>query len=151
MNRLPENAFEYYVELGEARSYQAVADHFGVSKKTVTKHAKRDGWQERLVLAQRTAQAKSATRIVESLEEMNLRHLKTAQLLQKKSLETLKTHPLTSAIEAVRTLELGIKQERLIRGEPTERTATSVEEVIRREYERWMGDDEDAEEVDDDE
>ena len=39
----------------------------------------------------------------------------------------------------------------MILGEPSERTAVSVEETIRREYERWMVGDESAEESADDE
>ncbi len=38
----------------------------------------------------------------------------------------------------MRALDLAIRQERLIRGEPSDRTAISVEDVVRREYERWM-------------
>ncbi len=39
---------------------------------------------------------------------------------------------------AVRALDSSIRQERVVRGEPSDRTATSVEETIRSEYERWM-------------
>jgi hypothetical protein len=46
--------------------------------------------------------------------------------------------PLQTAMEAVRALDVGIRQERLIRGEPSDRTAIQVEDVIRREYSRWM-------------
>jgi hypothetical protein len=45
---------------------------------------------------------------------------------------------LESAMDAVRALDIGVRQERLIRGEPSERAAVQVEEVIRREYSRWM-------------
>jgi hypothetical protein len=38
----------------------------------------------------------------------------------------------------VRSLAIAIKQERIILGEPAERTAVSIEDVVRREYERWM-------------
>ncbi len=46
--------------------------------------------------------------------------------------------PLESAMDAVRALVLSIKQESVLLGEPGDRTAVSVEETIRREYERWM-------------
>jgi len=49
----------------------------------------------------------------------------------------LKSMPLSAAMDAVKALDLAIKQERLVRGEPTDRTA-SVEEVIKREYDRWL-------------
>ena len=52
-------------------------------------------------------------------------------------------------------LTQSIKQENVILGEPGDRTAVSVEETIRREYERWMvieeqGPTSDADDDDDD-
>ena len=80
----------------------------------------------------------------ETLEGMNDRHLQTLRVVQRKALETLRTMPLSTAMEAVRALDMSIAKERLIRGEPTDRTA-SVEEVIKHEYENWLtqGDDDD--------
>ena len=69
---------------------------------------------------------------------MNERHLKSARIVQGKALEALRGTPLETAMAAVKALDTGIRQERLIRGEPGERTAISVEETIRSEYERWM-------------
>ena len=60
------------------------------------------------------------------------------QVIQGKALQALRKLPLSSAMEAVRALDLSIRQERLIRGEPSDRTAVTVEDVVRREYERWM-------------
>ena len=44
--RIPPDALEYYVSLGADRSYEKVADHYGVSKRAVTKLAVRQRWQE---------------------------------------------------------------------------------------------------------
>jgi integrase len=51
--RLPPEALAYYLNLGASRSYQAVADHFGVSKRTVTAAAARERWQAQLEQAER--------------------------------------------------------------------------------------------------
>ena len=59
-------------------------------------------------------------------------------IIQARALEALRHMPLESAMEAVRALDIGIRQERLIRGEPSDRTAIQVEDVIRREYSRWI-------------
>ncbi len=134
----PTEAFEFYVGLGSGRSYQRVADEFGASKRAVTKLAARYHWQERVLELERRTQEGVEKRALESLEGMNLRHLKSLKIVQGKALETLRSMPLSTAMEAVRSLEVAIRQERLIRGEPSDRTAVSVEEVIRREYERWM-------------
>ncbi|MHC4946472.1 MAG: hypothetical protein ACYTG7_25965 [Planctomycetota bacterium] len=76
--------------------------------------------------------------MTETLEQMSERHIKVCKLIQGKALEALKSMPLSTAMEAVRALDLAIKQERLIRGEPTDRSAVNIEDVIRREYDRWL-------------
>ncbi len=136
--RIPLDAFEFYVGLGAGRSYQAVAAKFKVSKTAVVKLAEREHWQQRLQKVERDAHDRSEKRAVESLEAMNARHLKTLQVIQGKALEALRVMSIDSAIDAVRALDLSIRQERLIRGEPTDRAAIDIEQVIRREYERWM-------------
>jgi len=136
--RIPPDAFEYYVSLGPDRSYERVAAEFGVSKRAVTKAAARQGWQQRVIELERKARESAEQKALESLEGMNLRHLKALKIVQGKALEALRSMPLSTAMEAVRALDLAIRQERLIRGEPSDRTAISIEEVIRREYERWM-------------
>ncbi len=85
---------------------------------------------------------------------MNDRHLKSLRVIQHKSLEALKAMPLNTAMEGARCLDLAIKQERVIRGEPSDRSALTVEEKIRSEFENWLvprtGDDTE-EAIDDDE
>jgi len=142
--RIPPDALEFYLALGPDRSYQKVADHYGVSKRAVTKLAARERWQEKVVELERRARESAEKKALESLEGMNLRHLKSLKVVQGKALEALRSMPLTTAMEAVRALDMAIRQERLIRGEPSDRTAISVEEVIRREYERWMLPEEDG-------
>ena len=51
-----------------------------------------------------------------------------------RAVEALRSYPLTNGMEAMRAAEMVIKLERLIHGEPTERNAVSVEELIKREY-----------------
>ena len=146
--RIPPDAFDYYLSLGASRSYQAVADKYKVSKTAIVKLADRENWRERLDRVEREAQQRSDQRAVETIEGMNARHLKTMQVVQGKALEALKVMQLDSAIDAVRALDLAIRQERLIRGEPSERTAVSTEDVIRREYDRWLShEDDEAEEA----
>jgi predicted DNA-binding protein YlxM (UPF0122 family) len=137
--KIPPDAFDYYFALGVDRSYQAVAEQYGVSKQAVTRAARKEQWQERLARIEEKAQRASTKQAVESLEEMTQRHLQTLKVLQSKALQTLKSMPLTGAMDAVRTLDMCIAKERLIRGEPSDRTAVSIEETIRNEYQRWMG------------
>ena len=149
MNRkLPANAIEYYVSLGPQRSYEAVAEHFRVSKRAIVNRAKRENWQRKVAELEAKAKTASEKRAVESLEEMNERHLKSLRVIQGRALEALRSIPLESAMDAVRALDIAIRHERVIRGEPSDRTAINLEDVIKREYERWMGDQGDDEEED---
>jgi transposase-like protein len=141
MARIPTDAFEVYVSLGPDRSYQAVASKLGVAKRSITRLATRDHWQERLLQIEREAQERVREKLTESMEAINTRHLKMTRAVQAKALAALQALPLNTGMDAVRALDLAIKQERLILGEPNERTAVSVEDTIKREYQRWMGND----------
>ncbi len=46
--KIPPDAFEYYLGLGPGRSYGAVAEEYGVTKRAVTKLAARENWQQRI-------------------------------------------------------------------------------------------------------
>ncbi len=139
MNRkLSTDAFAFYVSLGADRSYLAVADKYGVSKQAVVDTARKEKWQQRLGEIEDTVRQRTDQHLAEDLEAMNVRHLKILRAIQAKALETLKAMPLATAMEGVRSLELAIRQERLIRGEPSDRTEVNVEQIIKREYERWL-------------
>ena len=147
MNRkLPPDAFDFYVNLGPDRSYEKVAAHYGISKRGVTKAAHREDWSGRLTRIE--AQARQATdkKLGESIEEMNERHLKVVKAVLGKGLETLKSLPLANAMDAVRAIDMALKQERVIRGEPSERTAMTIAETTRDEIQRLLV----VEEVDED-
>ncbi len=141
--KIPEDAFAYYLALGPARSYAAVAEHYKVSKRAVTKCADREGWAARLLAAERKSRVRAEERAMETLEEMKTRHLQTMQLVQRKALEALRSMPIDDAFQAVRALAIAVDRERLISGEVTERTAVSIEEIVKREYEKVMVVDED--------
>lgn len=142
--RIPNDAFEFYVSLGEARSYQRLADEYGVSKRAVTKHAHREDWAGRLARIEEASRVQSDAKLAEGLIEMRERHLKTLKAMNARVLTAIREFPLTSGMEAIRAAEIVIKLERLIAGEPTERQA-SVEETMRREMDALLvyGDDED--------
>lgn len=136
--KLPADAFNFFLGLGSTRSLQAVAAHFGVSRQAVAKRAQREDWAAMVAKADAEVRDRGRQDVLESMHAVNERHLKTLQVIQRKALETLKAMPLGSAIDAVRALDLAIRQERVVRGEPSDRNAISVEDVIKKEYERWM-------------
>jgi len=136
--KIPTDAFDFYFSLGLGRSYQAVAAKYGVTKRAVTKHATKENWKRRLEELEKRARESSDAKAVETLDQMADRHLKMLKIIQGKGLAALKMHPVANAMDAVRAIDIAIKQERLVRGEPSERTAVSVEETIKDEYQRWM-------------
>jgi hypothetical protein len=69
---------------------------------------------------------------------MRDRHLRAMRFVQGRALDTLKSMPLENAMDAVRALAVSVREERVILGEPGERTAVTVEDAIKREYERWL-------------
>jgi hypothetical protein len=129
--KMPDSAFEFYVGLGPSRSYQAVADEFGVTKRAVTKRATAERWAARLAAMERESRERMAKRAEETLDEMNERHLRIAKALQAKAVDALRNAPLETTRDVIKALELGVKQERLVRGEPTDRNA--IEEITKRE------------------
>jgi hypothetical protein len=124
--RLPPDSFEFYYGLGPRRSYAAVAEHYGVAKQTVTRFALKQGWQRLVEERDQQVRRDAARKALESLEELNERHLKMLRAVQGKALEALKALPLSTAMDAVRAIEMSIRQERLIRGEPTEHAAVDA-------------------------
>lgn len=139
MNRkIPPDAFTFYASLGPKRSYQAVAEHFSVSKRAVTGVADREKWQERLVEIEKKARDKTDEKVVETLEEMNVRHLKVLRFIQGKAIEALKSMPLESAMDAVRAFGLTLDKERTIRGEPSDHSQVDIAQVTRDEMRRLL-------------
>jgi len=137
VKKLPDDAYAYYLALGPRRSHQAVADHFDVDKKTVTNRAVKEGWRQRIDDHERAERERLERKAAESVEAMNDRHLKVISYIQAKGVEALKSMPLDSAIDAVRAITIAIDKERVIRGEPAQRSTIDIERRIREEHERW--------------
>ncbi len=136
--KIPGDAFEQYHAMGAHRSYEALARKYGVSKRSIVRLAHKDRWQQRLAEREKRVREAVENKVEETLEQLKSRHLRVLQAIQAKSLKALKELPMSHAMDAVRALELCIKQERLIHGEATERNETDVTTIIKREYERWM-------------
>ncbi len=142
--KIPEDAFERYVAMGAERSFKALADHLGVTKRALTKCAAREQWTERLTRIEAEARKRSDEKITETLEQMRDRHLVTLRAMHSRALMALKQYPLTSGMDAMRAAEMAIKLERLVVGEPGDRSVISVEEICKREYANWLTPLEDA-------
>ena len=130
--KIPPEAFHFYAEMGVERSYQAVADHYHVSKVAVTKRAKKENWQSQLLELEGKAREEADKKAVDSLEVVHARQLKATRYLQSKAVEAMKSLPPEKAVKAAAALNIGWKHELLLLGEPTERHA-NLEEITKRE------------------
>jgi hypothetical protein len=136
--KLTDDAFAYFVSLGSGRRYKDVADHFKVSLRTVVTASKRENWAERLAKIEREAQANADLKLQETVEAMRLRHLKMLRAMATRAAKALQEYSLSTGMEGMKAAEMVIKLERLLAGEPTERTAMDIEKQIREEHERLL-------------
>jgi hypothetical protein len=137
--RLPKcEALAFYIGLGEARSYRAVAEKYGVSKRAVVEVAKRHGWADKLRDIEEEAAKRLRDSQVASIVEARERHLKSLKALQAKALSGLRERNVRTVGEAARALEAAIKLERLILGESTSNTTVSIHERQQREVDQLL-------------
>ena len=115
MNRLPPEAYQFYVQLGHRRTYKAVAHHFGVSERTVQTHASRDRWVERVRDIEAKAQAGIDKALGETLEQTLVRQVKILRAIVNQGLETLRVSPINSPTVALRAVDIAFRHEREIR------------------------------------
>ena len=137
-NRIPAEAFEYYVSLGSDRSYRAVAERYTVTKRAIVKHAKAEKWSDRLVRIQQDAREEIDRKAAKAIVEMHELHVTMLKAMGTRAMMGLKEHPITSGMDSIRAAEAVIKLGRLLMGEPSERTEVSVEEITKREMARWL-------------
>ena len=136
--RIPHEAFDLYVSLGPDRSYRQIAARYDVSKRAITKLAVREDWAARLKKIEHQARERSDAKLTETVEQMRTRHLTLLKAMSARVVTALREFPLNSGMEAMRAAETVIKLERLITGEPSERTELTVEETTKREMDRWL-------------
>lgn len=116
--RLTSDAFEFYFSLGVGRSYTGVAAKYGVSKKAVAARAVKERWQDRIADRERQARENADKRAVETLDQMNERHMKVLQALQRKALDALRAAPISAAAPLMRALTVVMESERALRKGP---------------------------------
>ncbi|MCC7171376.1 MAG: hypothetical protein IT459_13090 [Planctomycetes bacterium] len=126
--KLGLEAFQYYFSLGDGRSYEAVAVHFGVSKTTVVNTAKRENWQTNVESMERAARSALEKRAVDEAVAMKERHAKLARLAAAKGAEHLAQGRIEKTSDALRALKLGMDEERLAVLGPGKRDAVKTNE-----------------------
>ena len=138
IHKIGEDAFGYWVWLGQERTYAQVAARYKCSKRAVQKVADKERWVERLAEIEKDAQEKLDQRLGDSLVEMREQQLKIIRAMLGCAVKALSAHPLESGYQGAVVAEKAIKLQRLILGETTENTAHTVEQVTRQELERLI-------------
>jgi hypothetical protein len=122
-------AFNTYWTMGAQRSIERLhaevaRDGKAPSLRTFFEWSRRYHWQARLADLERQAREADDVARIAAVREMQERQARAALLLQQKGVEWLAQLPPgeASAEAAIRALVEGAKLERLVRGEPTERT-----------------------------
>ena len=137
--KIPEDAFETYVAMGPGRSYQALADKLKVDKRSVVRHAAKEKWTERMAKIQEAARAATDRKLVADLQAVRERQLMEARALRGSALKAMKDLPPEKALKvAASALSIAWRQELLVLGEPTDRQASTIEEITRRELDTLL-------------
>ena len=130
-----QELFQAYVNMGDTRSYQRVADQYGVAKHTITRIAMEHDWLGRLKLIEDEARRAADKKLAEARAEAYERHIKLSKLIQSKALQGLQAHAFDSARDSAKAIVEGVKLERVAMGESTEQHTVSVQQITRREVE----------------
>jgi hypothetical protein len=100
---------------------QQIAERLGIKRpETIGEWRRAENWEKERKYVQKITEEKITQAVAETISEMNARHLKEYQLLQTKGVQALKLIDPKTANEALSMVDVGIKGERLVRGEPTE-------------------------------
>lgn len=131
------SAFVTYRDLGpQNRSYRRVAEIHGKTEGTIAQFAHRWDWRRRIIEFDRWVDEKSQIAEVEAVKEMRARHIKIAMSLQgagaialNKLIESERSGKtrVLKPTELREMIDLGVKLERLNRGEPTDLTRSELD------------------------
>lgn len=114
-------AFEYWYRLSP-RLMEPVAKKFGVAVSSISNWSAAFGWQLRARDRDLEVRAKTDEKAIETLAQVNVRHIRDAQLIQFEAKKHLIRAKKGSFKDSVLALKEGILLERLAKGEATEIT-----------------------------
>lgn len=103
--KLPTDAFSHFVGLGKRRSFQAIAERFGVTRQAVAKRAHRELWIARAAEIDAAARQATKLELLQTRDELYTRNAKMWGMVQAKALEALRDKPFRNSRDAVRALD----------------------------------------------
>ncbi len=120
-----KNPKDYYTKTPPGRSgkgpgLRKVAETYNLSPTTINARSKKENWVEKRKQFWLKTDAKTEEKIIEAISDMNVRHLRQYKVLQDKGLDRLEGVRIEKDRDAISAVDIGIKGERVIRGEPSE-------------------------------
>jgi len=118
--KIGADAFSYYVALGDGRSYEKVARHYGVTKRGIVKAASREDWKFRLGKIEREVVEKTDQYLVAMLAKARTRHMVLLRAAGDRIARALTELPIDTPARALRAAEAVLLLERALVGGPDE-------------------------------
>ena len=136
--KIPPTAFAIYVAMGPDRSLRELAEVLGVTKKGVAEHSKRERWQEKIgeiddKLAESAVEVAIRT-THRTVERMVERHMGAMDRVVHLAYERLTKEGVEfeTPMDAVRALDIAVRSQRVMKGEPTDITG-DVRRIVQEE------------------
>ncbi len=107
--------------LAGSKTDSQIAAELGIARvDTIGAWRRAEHWEKEREHVQRVTEQRVQEAVAETIADMNSRHLKEFQLLQTKGIQALRRLDPQRAGEAQAMIDVGVRGERLVRGEPTE-------------------------------
>lgn len=102
------------------RTDAQIASELGINRvDTIGQWRRNEQWEREKQIVRDETDRRVQDAVAESIADMNSRHLKEYQLLQTKGIQALRRLDPQKAHEAQAMIDVGVRGERLVRGEPT--------------------------------
>ena len=111
--KIPPDALTHYLSLGPGRSYQKVAEKYGVTKRAVTKLAAKERWQEKVSEIERSAREAAEEQAKSEYEVAYKRHMKALRMVFAKGVQALNGMAIDTPADAMKAIQMSIREERV--------------------------------------
>ena len=133
-----EEFFVTFGGMGAGRRYGVLSKETNVPTSELIRHATRFLWRERIALIHNEVNTRTHEELVESLADVNKRHVTKLRILQEKAMEFLEQHPLTKAQDAIKLIGMSIKMEREAYGLDKNSEQSRLQDLLETKLERLL-------------
>lgn len=107
-----EGLFVQFVGMGPGRKYGALTRESKVPTTELIRHASKFLWRERIAVIHCEANERTRDELVETIADINTRHISKLKVMQTKAFEYLEKVALDKPADAIKLLTLAMKMER---------------------------------------